>query len=79
MNQLSSHVPCACATQVKMPQSRALHLRPQTKSQGSLMETLRQREKEMRDSVSLGFCVCFLRACVFLSEYCNFILQYWEP
>jgi hypothetical protein len=34
------------------------------------------KRKEMRDSVSLGFffCVCFLRAYVFLSEYFNFIL-----
>jgi hypothetical protein len=34
------------------------------------------KRKEMRDSVSLGFffCVSFLRAYIFPSEYCNFIL-----
>jgi hypothetical protein len=37
------------------------------------------KRKEMRDSVSLGFLCLQLSTCVFLSEYCNFILQYWEP
>ena len=34
------------------------------------------KRKEMRDSV---FCVCNFLACVFLSEYYNFILQYCKP
>ena len=37
---------------------------------------LKTKRKEMKDSVFLGFffCVSFLRAYVFLSKYCNFIL-----